>query len=57
MNINQLAAGRWGKQIECRSPSLTPINQEWTWNEPQIDSLLERSQTYVSRRCMEWFLN
>lgn len=57
MNINQLVAGRWGKQFECRSPSLTRINQEWTWDEPRINALLERRQTFVSRRCMEWFLD
>ena len=43
MNINQFVSGRWVKQFEYRSFSPTPINQEWTWDDPQINTLLERA--------------
>ena len=43
MNFNQFVSGRWVKQFEYRSFSPTLINQEWTWDDPQINTLLERA--------------
>ena len=41
MNFNQFVSGRWVQQFEYRSFSPAPINLEWTWDDPQINTLME----------------
>ena len=41
MNFNNFVAGHWVEQFQYRSFSPTPINREWTWEDPRINTILE----------------
>ena len=36
-------AGRWVQQYEHRSFSPAPVNHEWIWEDPRINTLLEEA--------------
>ena len=43
MNFKDFRAGRWVQQYEYKSFSPAPVNQEWTWEDPRINTLLEQA--------------
>lgn len=43
MNFEDFKPGVWRQQYQYRSFSPVPINQEWRWNDPRINTLLERA--------------
>lgn len=43
MKIEQFKSGTWKKQYKYRSFSPSPINHDWTWDDPRINVLLEKS--------------
>jgi len=47
MNFKDFTAGRWIQQFQFKSFSPTPVNQEWTWEDPQINALLEQATQAV----------
>ena len=47
MNFKDFKAGQWVQQYEYKSFSPTPINSEWTWSDPQINTLLEEAMQAI----------
>jgi hypothetical protein len=43
MNFKEFKAGRWVQQYEQRSFSPAPVNHEWIWEDPRINTLLEEA--------------
>jgi Fic family protein len=43
MNFKDFMSGRWVEQYQYRSFSPMPVNHEWTWEDPQINTLLEEA--------------
>jgi len=43
MNFKDFKAGRWVQQYEYKSFSPAPVNHEWTWDDPRINTLLEEA--------------
>ena len=43
MNVEGFVSGKWKKQFQYESFSPVPINVEWTWNDPRINTLLEKA--------------
>jgi Fic family protein len=43
MNFKDFRAGRWVQQYEYMSFSPAPVNHEWTWEDPRINTLLEEA--------------
>lgn len=43
MKFEDFKAGNWIKQYQYKSFSPTPINQEWNWEDPVINTLLEQA--------------
>ena len=43
MNLKDFKAGRWVQQYEYKSFSPAPLNHEWTWEDPLINTLLEEA--------------
>jgi Fic family protein len=43
MQVEQFTSGRWLQQYQYKSFSPTPINCEWQWLDPQLNTLLERA--------------
>jgi hypothetical protein len=43
MNFKDFNAGRWVQQYEYKSFSPAPVNHEWTWEDPRINTLLEEA--------------
>jgi len=43
MNIRHYRAGRWVQQYEYKSFSPAPVNHDWTWEDPRINTLLEQA--------------
>ena len=43
MNFKDFVSGRWVKQYQYKSFSPVTVNHEWTWNDPQINTLLEEA--------------
>jgi len=43
MNFKDFRAGRWLQQYEYKSFSPAPVNHEWTWEDPRINTLLEQA--------------
>ena len=43
MNLKDFKAGRWVQQYEYKSFSPAPLNHEWTWEDPRINTLLEEA--------------
>ncbi len=43
MNFKNFHAGRWVQQYEYQSFSPAPVNHDWTWEDPRINTLLEQA--------------
>ena len=43
MNFKDFVSGRWVEQYQYKSFSPVTVNHEWTWNDPQINTLLEEA--------------
>lgn len=43
MQVEQFVSGRWLQQYQYKSFSPAPINCEWQWLDPQLNTLLERA--------------
>lgn len=43
MNFEDFVAGRWVQQYQYKSFSPALVNQEWTWKDPVINTLLEEA--------------
>lgn len=43
MQVEQFRSGQWLQQYQYKSFSPTPINCEWQWLDPQLNTLLERA--------------
>lgn len=43
MNVSDYVSGKWLNQYQYKSFSPTPINVEWTWDDPRINTLLEQA--------------
>lgn len=43
MNFKDFHAGRWVQQYEYQSFSPAPVNHDWTWDDPRINTLLEQA--------------
>lgn len=43
MKFEDYQSGTWKEQRQYKSFSPTPINQEWRWEDPQINTLLEQA--------------
>lgn len=43
MQVEQFLSGHWLQQYQYKSFSPTPINCEWQWLDPQLNTLLERA--------------
>ena len=43
MQVEQFTSGQWLQQYQYKSFSPTPINCEWQWLVPQLNTLLERA--------------
>ena len=43
MNLEDFVAGRWVQQYQYKSFSPALVNHEWTWNDPVINTLLEKT--------------
>lgn len=43
MKFEQFQAGVWKQQYQYKSFSPIPVNQEWTWEDPTIHTLLEQA--------------
>ena len=43
MQVEQFNSGQWLQQYQYKSFSPTPINCEWQWLDPQLNTLLERA--------------
>jgi len=43
MNFKDFNAGQWVQQFEYKSFSPVPVNYEWTWKDPRINTLLEEA--------------
>ncbi len=43
MNFKDFKAGQWVQQYEYKSFSPAPVNHEWTWEDPRINTLLEEA--------------
>ena len=47
MNFKDFVSGRWIQQYQYKSFSPMPVNHEWTWNDPQINTLLEEAMRAI----------
>jgi len=47
MNFNDFKAGQWIQQYQYKSFSPVHINSEWTWSDPQINTLLEEAMQAI----------
>jgi len=43
MNFKDFVSGRWVEQYQYKRFSPVTVNHEWTWNDPQINTLLEEA--------------
>lgn len=43
MKFEQFNAGVWRQQFQYKSFSPIPVNQQWSWEEPSINALLEKA--------------
>ncbi len=43
MNFKDFISGKWLQQYEYKSFSPEPVNHEWAWDDPQINTLLEEA--------------
>jgi len=42
MNLKNYTSGNWRQQYQYKSFLPSCINQEWTWDDPRINTLLEQ---------------
>ncbi len=49
MRFEEFVSGRYVRQYEYQSFSPSLINQEWTWDDPRINQLLEEASTALAR--------
>jgi len=47
MNFKDFVSGRWVEQYQYKSFSPVTVNHEWTWNDPQINTLLEEAMRAI----------
>lgn len=47
MNFKDFVSGRWIQQYQYKSFSPVLVNHEWTWNDPQINTLLEEAMRAI----------
>jgi Fic family protein len=47
VNFKDFVSGRWIQQYQYKSFSPMPVNHEWTWNDPQINTLLEEAMQAI----------
>ena len=47
MNFKDFVSGRWIQQYQYKSFSPMPVNHDWTWNDPQINTLLEEAMRAI----------
>jgi len=47
MNFKEFVSGRWVEQYQYKSFSPVTVNHEWTWNDPQINTLLEEAMRAI----------
>jgi len=47
MNFKDFKAGQWIQQYQYKSFSPVHINSEWTWSDPQINTLLEEAMQAI----------
>jgi Fic family protein len=47
MHIEQFQSGHFRQQIQYRSFSPTPINLQWSWADPQVNSLLAEANRWI----------
>ncbi|MFU8848018.1 MAG: Fic family protein [Opitutales bacterium] len=40
MNLSEYQAGTWKAQYQYRSFQPSPVNLQWTWNDPQLNTML-----------------
>lgn len=43
MKFETFKAGRWQQRYQYKSFEPVPVNQEWTWEDPTINNLLEKA--------------
>jgi len=43
MKFESFTSGTWKQQYRYKSFQPTPINQEWSWDDPRINVLLEKA--------------
>jgi len=43
MNLKNYTSGNWRQQYQYKSFLPSFINQEWTWDDPRINTLLEQT--------------
>jgi Fic family protein len=43
MNLEDFVAGQWQKRYQYSSFEPVPVNQEWIWRDPTINTLLEQA--------------
>ncbi len=48
MKIEEFISGVYKQQYQYKSFSPTPVNQEWTWEDPVINTLLEKATQEIS---------
>lgn len=49
MNISEFVAGRWIQQNRYKSFSPSPVNHEWFWTDPVVNTLLEAATQGLAR--------
>jgi len=50
MRFKDFISGRCVRQYEHQSVSPSLVNQEWTWDDPQINQLLEEAGRTLAQR-------
>ena len=48
MKMEDFQSGRFVRQFEYKSFSPTPINEQWYWEDPEINVLLEKANCALS---------
>jgi hypothetical protein len=43
MKFESFISGTWKQQYQYKSFQPTPINQEWSWDDPRINMLMEKA--------------
>ena len=43
MKFEQFNAGQWRQRYQYKSFEPVPVNHDWTWEDPQINALIEKA--------------